>query len=393
MSAPGERRLRLSLSRSAPRRAVLWLGASAIAGIVVVGFSHSEPTPVVTFALAVDRSANATSGHSRDWRAEGRLARIAAGGSIETFRPWLLAGSPDVAFDGRRVLFAGRRPPEPVAQIWEMDVNGRAQRRLVNCSQGCATPRYLADGRIVFTQSTGSDGTEALFTAARDGSGLGRITFGHARDRADRVLDDGRIAFTRELIEHSSRPTKLLHLTINPDGTGIATAPASVALPGASLPLIGRTSGPRRAPPIATSVVDPSRQTGWLLCLDAWLTEHDGRPQRRPETSNRIRVIDASSNTVLGEAPLAPDGSFYVEVPADRLLRLAALDQTGAVVAALDSGIWVRPNEHRGCIGCHEPGYLAPQNQFPLALRGRPAAMLGHSQSARAGALMGGLHD
>jgi len=57
---------------------------------------------------------------------------------------------------------------------------------------------------------------------------------------------------------------------------------------------------------------------------------------------------------ILGTVPLTPDGSFYVEVPADRLFHIQVLDSDRQVVG--NELIWqyARPGEIKGCIGCHE---------------------------------------
>jgi hypothetical protein len=57
-----------------------------------------------------------------------------------------------------------------------------------------------------------------------------------------------------------------------------------------------------------------------------------------------------------------------IEVPADTPLRIDLIDEREQVLAALTSGLWVRPNENRGCIGCHENPEIAPGNRLPLAV-------------------------
>ncbi|MEK7798670.1 MAG: hypothetical protein AAB297_02480, partial [Acidobacteriota bacterium] len=83
-------------------------------------------------------------------------------------------------------------------------------------------------------------------------------------------------------------------------------------------------------------------------------------------------------------APVLPDGSFFVEVPADTPLRLTLLHRDGRPLAALASGIWVRPNENRGCIGCHEERDRAPENRQPLAVL-RPAVGLAFGAAGAGG--------
>lgn len=57
---------------------------------------------------------------------------------------------------------------------------------------------------------------------------------------------------------------------------------------------------------------------------------------------------------VLGTAPLAADGSFFVEVPADRLIHMQVLDSDRRVVGNQLIWMYVRPSETRSCVGCHE---------------------------------------
>jgi hypothetical protein len=65
--------------------------------------------------------------------------------------------------------------------------------------------------------------------------------------------------------------------------------------------------------------------------------------------------------------PLAADGSFFVEVPADRLLHLQILDSDRRVVGNQLFWMYARPGETRSCVGCHEqrdsthlPDHFAP---------------------------------
>jgi hypothetical protein len=70
---------------------------------------------------------------------------------------------------------------------------------------------------------------------------------------------------------------------------------------------------------------------------------------------------------ILGEAEVLADGSFHLEVPANLPLELQALDADGLALRTC-SWIWVKNNENRGCIGCHEDGELSPENRFADAL-------------------------
>jgi HEAT repeat protein len=86
----------------------------------------------------------------------------------------------------------------------------------------------------------------------------------------------------------------------------------------------------------------------------------EGRPVvSRHETqqnlpTNRWKNHGGTHARVLGTIPLAPDGSFFVEVPADRLLQLQVLDSDRKVLGNQLFWMYARPGETRSCIGCHE---------------------------------------
>lgn len=57
---------------------------------------------------------------------------------------------------------------------------------------------------------------------------------------------------------------------------------------------------------------------------------------------------------ILGTVPLAADGSFFVEIPADRLIHCQVLDSDRRVVGNQLIWMYARPGETRSCVGCHE---------------------------------------
>jgi hypothetical protein len=70
----------------------------------------------------------------------------------------------------------------------------------------------------------------------------------------------------------------------------------------------------------------------------------------------------------LGEVPVEEDGSFNVEVPADIPIELQLLDKHGMALRSC-GWIWVKNNEPRGCIGCHEDQELTPENRMVDAVK------------------------
>jgi hypothetical protein len=78
----------------------------------------------------------------------------------------------------------------------------------------------------------------------------------------------------------------------------------------------------------------------------------------------------------MGEAEVAEDGSFYLEMKADEPVRFQTLSATGEILRGPSLWMWVRPNERRGCVGCHENQEIAPENVVPKAMEKDPVAML-----------------
>ncbi len=100
--------------------------------------------------------------------------------------------------------------------------------------------------------------------------------------------------------------------------------------------------------------IDAVRERGRLLRVI------EAEPQVARHATHTTGDLEAWKNhggafaRVLGTLPLAADGSFAVEVPADRLLHLQVLDSNRRVVGNQQVWMHVRPGERKGCIGCHE---------------------------------------
>ncbi len=131
---------------------------------------------------------------------------------------------------------------------------------------------------------------------------------------------------------------------------------------------------PRPAVLPADPLARSGAYTGTLFCSSA-------RISREPRVSERgklVRVIEGlppvtryhthtskagpawknhagTQARVLGTVPLAADGSFYVEVPADRMIHLQVLDSDRRVMGNQLIWMYVRPGERKSCVGCHEP--------------------------------------
>ena len=121
------------------------------------------------------------------------------------------------------------------------------------------------------------------------------------------------------------------------------------------------------------SEVDMGVKTGLLLCQDINILDPEFQGIKK---AGRIEVLGLKSS--LGIITVEEDGSFYLKAMADTPFRIQTLDENGKVLNGPGSWIWLRPNERRGCIGCHEDRELAPENNAPLSVRKDPVIIPVH---------------
>lgn len=129
--------------------------------------------------------------------------------------------------------------------------------------------------------------------------------------------------------------------------------------------LVRQRAVPKKLP----STVDMARESGYFVCMD--VNRSDLIVE---EPSSKIQVMGIDK--VIGETTVEEDGSFYLEIRADQPIRFQALNEAGELVNEPSSWMWVRPNERRGCVGCHEDREMAPENFVPLAIEKLPVAMM-----------------
>ena len=165
--------------------------------------------------------------------------------------------------------------------------------------------------------------------------------------------------------------------------------------------------GPRPRPPSPSSSLAGSltenpgesggAETGYLMCQSVFESKQTNADLSRVRA---IRVYQGRPLTIrsarhsydhigveaveLGTAPLAADGSFFLEVPADRALALQAVDGEGRTVVNELSWIYVRPGERRSCVGCHSPRQGAPDGSRSfLAMQAGPVRLVGRGRPHR----------
>jgi hypothetical protein len=125
------------------------------------------------------------------------------------------------------------------------------------------------------------------------------------------------------------------------------------------------------------SEVDMQVKTGLLLCQDI-----NFRDPFLPDTSSSIgkalKIEVLGIDTTYGVVEVEKDGSFQLKVMADTPFRIRTLDKDGNVVSGPCSWLWLRPNERRGCIGCHENPEMVPENKVSLATKKSPVIIPVH---------------
>ena len=265
----------------------------------------------------------------------------------------------------------------------------------------------LRDGRIVasanapLNDSVPGSANRLLYTLRPDGTGLeslrcehgGRLLRGEAFE-----LEDGSIIFTENnstlvIVKRGALHEEKIGAAGNSyrspsalQGDAVVVARKATTEPRYELSVISRDgiggartiySDPkfesfqpvavvvRPVPKKFWSTLIPSSPTGYFISLDSSNSMDQAQSKA---TIRRVRVI-AQGEIVLGEAPVEADGSFYVQIAANRAVRFVLLDEQGKVVREEQSWIWTRPGEQRGCTGCHGDKAMAPADRWPMVLR------------------------
>ncbi len=136
--------------------------------------------------------------------------------------------SPEVSFDGQRLLFSMREDENATWKIYEMNVDGTGLRQVThdpdNQRVNDTDPAYLPNGQIIFASDRLKQRDEydrsistQLWVAELDGTGLRLVEPNPSHMVDPQVLRDGRVVFGRwDHLAHSNH-FSLWHM--NPDGS------------------------------------------------------------------------------------------------------------------------------------------------------------------------------
>lgn len=424
----------------------------------------------------------------------GRIVLVAPrGGGVRVLTTGFhSAADPDVSFNGKRFLFAGKPKAADDWNIYEMDVDGGGLRQITRGLGDCRSPSYQSTQYVLSASEpwyqitfvgtahgtrdeVGGLPATALYTCRLDGTEAKRITFNLSSDYDPAIAWDGRLIYSSWQranwdhglwgqiklfaantdgsdyatfaggagcrVQHAPCTTAGMAYFIETDlapwdGAGTLAAvqlrrplktyrPLTAAADGLlhyPSPLLDGTLLVSRRPADETgthavyllnpadrslrwvyddpamhdlqakavfarpepdgrsSVIEESDRHARLYCLNIYQSDLKP-PAWAPGTVRRVRLVEGlgprqaerssplrfAQRRVLGEIPLAADGSFQVEVPSNTPLELQLLDEHGMTLRSC-SWIWARSHQAQGCIGCHEDPELTPSNYVPESL-------------------------
>ena len=235
------------------------------------------------------------------------LSPVRPGGKVTTlFKPQdpVFVGDMDLHYDADRIMFS--MSSKSGWQLWEIEADGSGLRQMtpeipkIDNFDGC----YLPDGKIVFGSTMnvqgvpcvgGKDKVANLCRMDADGKNVRMLCFDQDQDWCPRVLDDGRVMYTRW--EYSDTPhyhTRLL-MGMNPDGTG------QVALYGSNSYWPNSIFYARQVPGLPSKIVavvsghHGTARAGELVLFDLSQGRHEahGAVQRIPGYGKEVKPLIA----------------------------------------------------------------------------------------------------
>jgi len=220
---------------------------------------------------------------------------------------FVAAGRPDVSFDGKRILFVGRREASDPFGIWEIALDDPDRRPSEIATGHISKAIYLstiytldADKPVYqlgFCKHTEAMPTGALYTCRDDGSRVRRITFNPYGATDPFEFSDGRLLFSRWLQPH--------------DGTGGAADLMTVYTDGTDLFPFAAVHKPAAFRSMATETTD-----GWIIYVESRIGVADRGGSlmavKRTRSLHTERVVADDHDGFYHSPSAMSDGSLLV---------------------------------------------------------------------------------
>ncbi len=176
-------------------------------------------------------------------RAEGaRIVLVQPDGKLRTLtKEFHSAADPTVSFDGKRMLFAGKRTAVDCWNVYEMEFQDASARQITRNAGNCRQPGYqLTLYTIVSTEpwyqltfvsdlagamnEVGSGAAQSLYSCKLDGSEVRRLTYNLSDDVDPFLMLDGRLLYASWQRSTLQRGTlgRVALFGVNIDGTDCA---------------------------------------------------------------------------------------------------------------------------------------------------------------------------
>jgi hypothetical protein len=258
---------------------------------------------------------------------------------------------PDISFDATKILFSWKKSlDQDDFHIYEMDIQTREIRQITE-GLGFADyePSYLPDDSIVFSstrpvQTVDCWWTEVsnLYICKSDGSFLRRVGFDQVHTIYPKLLDDGRIIYTRWDYNDRGQIFPQALFQMNPDGT------AQQELYGNSSYFPTTLSHARGIPNsrklIAIAMGHHTPQQGKLILVnpDQGRQENQGIEYTAPKSAAKIVKVDAfGQDGELFQYPMAIHEDLYITgYSPNQSRQIAPIFKTGNSTGNYDKALF-----------------------------------------------------
>jgi len=200
------------------------IGLLSLLIIITVGFaptrsvlSSSPDSPAFLFTVAKQYEPLAWIRGADRFSPDAAVFFQDANGKHPLIPGFAASADPAVSFDGKNVLFAGKKRNQDPWQIWEVAATGDNPRRITSCAGDCIRPFYLPEDRVVYAKKTGG---RFVIEAVETGDGKAvQLTYGPGNSLPTDVLRDGRILFESTYPLGTNAAPELY--TVYSDGSGV----------------------------------------------------------------------------------------------------------------------------------------------------------------------------